>query len=233
MNMKYDHHLPADIEQASMRMIAAELKERGIAISDENKAVVMRAIHATADFDYAENLVFTPGAVLQGIDALSKGIALITDTNMALAGVNKNALSALSCHAVCYMAEPHIAEAARTNRTTRAAASMAYGACEYPKAVFAVGNAPTALIKLAELIKDGLRPSLVVAVPVGFVNVAESKEEIFRICGESGIPAIVAMGRKGGSNVAAAICNALLYEALGTSAASSSFPASCFRHAAV
>lgn len=228
--MKYEHHLPADIEQASMRMIAAELKKRGIAISDENKAVVMRAIHATADFDYAENLAFTPGAVLQGIDALSKGVALITDTNMALAGVNKKALDVLSCHAVCYMAEPHIAEAARSGKTTRAAASMAYGAYEYPKAVFAVGNAPTALIKLAELIEGGLRPSLVVAVPVGFVNVVESKEEIFRVCDEFGIPAIVAMGRKGGSNVAAAICNALLYEALGSSVASSSFHASRSRH---
>lgn len=225
--MKYEHHLPADIEQASMRMIAAEFGKRGIAVSEENRAVVMRAIHATADFDYAENLVFTLDAVKHGIAALSKGAALITDTDMALAGVNKKALDVLSCHAVCYMAKPHIAEAARTNETTRAAASVAYGACEYPKAVFAVGNAPTALIKLAELIEDGLRPSLVVAVPVGFVNVVESKEEILRVCRKYSIPAIVAMGRKGGSNVAAAICNALLYAASGLSVASSSFHASC------
>lgn len=213
--MKYEHRLPADIEQASMRMILAELKERGIAIPEEHKAVVMRAIHTTADFDYAENLAFTPDAVLRGIAALSRGVTLITDTNMALAGVNKNALDTLHCHAVCYMADTHIAEAARKNETTRAAVSMVYGASEYPEAVFAVGNAPTALIKLTELIEGGLRPSLVVAVPVGFVNVVESKEGIFRVCGECGVPAIVAMGRKGGSNVAAAICNALLYEASG------------------
>lgn len=211
--MKYPHVLPADIERTSMQIIGEELKKRGLRIPSENEAVVKRVIHTTADFDYGDNIRFTPNVVAKGIAAFSAGAVIITDTNMALAGISKPTLEKLSCSAVCYMAEKQIAEAAKEQGMTRAAASMIYGAQEHPKAIFAVGNAPTALIKLSEMIGEGLRPSLIIAVPVGFVNVVESKEEIFEVCSRYDVPVIAAMGRKGGSNVAAAICNALLYSA--------------------
>ena len=134
---------------------------------------------------------------------------------MALSGLSKPSLQKLGCEAFCFMADPGVAAAAKENGTTRAVASMEYAAERYPGAVFAVGNAPTALFKLAELMEGGLRPALVIAVPVGFVNVVEGKEEILRACREYEVPAIVARGRKGGSTVAAAILNALLYEAAG------------------
>ena len=111
------------------------------------------------------------------------------------------------------MSDPAVAAAAKEAGTTRAVAAMHKAAQEYPRAVLAVGNAPTALLAIAEEIENGLRPALVIGVPVGCVNVVESKERLFAICGQYGVPAIVAMGRKGGSNVAAAICNALLYQA--------------------
>jgi precorrin-8X/cobalt-precorrin-8 methylmutase len=201
---------PADIENESMRIISAELKERGIEIPGNFEAVVKRVIHATADFEYAKSLTFVCG---KSIDLHQKTI--ITDTNMALSGLSKPSLQKLGCEAFCFMADPGVAAAAKENGTTRAVASMEYAAERYPGAVFAVGNAPTALFKLAELMEGGLRPALVIAVPVGFVNVVEGKEEILRACREYEVPAIVARGRKGGSTVAAAILNALLYEAAG------------------
>lgn len=211
--MKYEHRLPADIEKTSMEIIAAELEARSVNIKEENRAVILRVIHTTADFDYSENLTFTPDAVKRGIRALKDAKTVITDTNMALSGISKPSLKKLSCEAVCFMAQPEIAQRAKECGTTRAAVSMEYASSLYPDGVFAVGNAPTALIKLAELIENGLRPSLIVGVPVGFVNVVESKEALFETCIKYDIPAIVAMGRKGGSNVAASICNALLYSA--------------------
>ena len=208
------HVLPADIERTSMGIITGDLQERGIVIPDENAAVVRRVIHTTADFDYAENLHFTEGAVSRAVTKLAAGGAvIITDTNMALSGVSKPSLKKLDAQAFCFMAEPEIEKQAKEQGSTRAVASMAYGAARYPDALFAIGNAPTALLKLEELIEDGLRPSLIIGVPVGFVNVVESKERIFAVCQKYGIPAIVAFGRKGGSNVAAAISNALLYTA--------------------
>ena len=201
---------PAEIENESMRIISAELKERGIEIPGNCEAVVKRVIHATADFEFAKTLTFVCGKCM---DLHRKTI--ITDTNMALSGLSKPSLQKLDCKAFCFMADPGVAAAAKENGTTRAVASMEYAAERYPGAVFAVGNAPTALFKLAELMEGGLRPALVIAVPVGFVNVVEGKEEILRACREYEVPAIVARGRKGGSTVAAAILNALLYEAAG------------------
>ena len=191
---------PAEIENESMRIISAELKERGIEIPGNCEAVVKRVIHATADFEFAKTLTFVCGKCM---DLHRKTI--ITDTNMALSGLSKPS----------FMADPGVAAAAKENGTTRAVAAMEYAAERYPGAVFAVGNAPTALFKLAELMECGLRPALVIAVPVGFVNVVEGKEEILRACRKYEVPAIVARGRKGGSTVAAAILNALLYEAAG------------------
>ena len=201
---------PADIENESMRIISAELKEQGIEIPGNCEAVVKRVIHATADFEFAKTLTFVCG---KSMDLHQKTI--ITDTNMALSGLSKPSLQKLDCKAFCFMADPGVAAAAKENGTTRAVAAMEYAAERYPGAVFAVGNAPTALFKLAELMEGGLRPALVIAVPVGFVNVVEGKEEILRACREYEVPAIVARGRKGGSTVAAAILNALLYEAAG------------------
>ena len=207
--MTPQHHLPADIERTSLSIITAELEELSLTPPPENAAVVKRVIHTTADFDYAKNLRFTPGAVAAGIAALHAGTPIVTDTNMARTGITKPGLARLGGEALCYMADPAVAAAAKAEGTTRAVASMRRAAAEHPNAVFAVGNAPTALLTLADLIEAGLRPSLIIGVPVGFVNVVESKERIIKA---AAAPYIVARGRKGGSNVAAAICNAMLYQ---------------------
>lgn len=226
----YEYVKPADIENESMRIIEEELAQRGIEIPDANLTVVKRVIHTTADFDYGETLQFTDGAVERVITALqagacaaassagsgsTAGLTFITDTNMALSGISKPSLAKLGADALCYMASEEIMREAKAAGTTRAYASMKRAAREYPKGIFVSGNAPTALIALSERIREGLRPTLVVGVPVGFVNVVESKEELFALCERHDIPAIVAFGRKGGSNVAASVCNALLYAAVG------------------
>ena len=211
--MTPQHHLPADIERTSISIITRELDELGLTPPPETAAVVKRVIHTTADFDYAKNLRFTPGAVEAAVKALQTGAVIVTDTNMALAGISRPGLAKLGCEAVCYMADPAVAEAAKQAGTTRAVAAMHRAAREHPGAILAVGNAPTALLAIAEEIEAGLRPALVIGVPVGFVNVVESKETFFAVCEQHGVPAIAAMGRKGGSNVAAAICNALVYSA--------------------
>ena len=211
--MTPQHHLPADIERTSMRIITEELAQRGLTILPENAAVVKRVIHTTADFDYAQNLQFTPGAVVAGAKAMHAGATIITDTNMALAGITKPGLAKLGGQALCFMADPAVAAAAKQAGTTRAVAAMHKAAQDYPGAVLAVGNAPTALLAIAEEIENGLRPALVIGEPVGFVNVVESKRHLFAVCEKYHVPANVAMGRKGGSNVAAAICNALVYSA--------------------
>ena len=206
--MKLEHGTPREIEGESMRIIGQELEAMGIVLPAGCEAVVKRAIHTTADFDYARSLRFTPGAVEAGVDALRAGTALVTDTNMALSGVNRGACERLGVERFCYMADPQVAERARAENTTRAA--------EHPAGIFAVGNAPTALLRLAEWMEAGkMHPALVIGAPVGFVNVVESKEQIWSVCQDMGVPAIVAMGRKGGSTVAAAVCNALLYQAAG------------------
>ena len=210
-----EHRRPADIERTSMEIITRELETRGISLEAEQAPVVRRVIHATADFDFAGTLRFTPGAVAAGAAALGKGAPIVTDTNMARAGISRPGLARLGGEVHCFMAEPAIAAAAKRNGTTRAVAALEYAAERFPGAVLAVGNAPTALLRAAELIEAGLRPPLVIGVPVGFVNVAESKERILAVCEECGVPAIVAMGRKGGSTVAAAICTALIYTAAG------------------
>ena len=211
--MTPQHHLPADIERTSISIITRELDELGLTPPPETAAVVKRVIHTTADFVYAQNLRFTPGAVQAAVRALQRGAVIVTDTNMALAGISRPGLAKLGCEAVCYMADPAVAEAAKQAGTTRAVAAMHRAAREHPGAILAVGNAPTALLTIAEEIEAGLRPALVIGVPVGFVNVVESKETLFAVCEQHGVPAIAAMGRKGGSNVAAAICNALVYSA--------------------
>lgn len=212
--METKHVLPSDIERTSMEIIGRELAQRGAALPEETAAVVKRVIHTTADFDYVENLRFTPQAVERAVEALRAGTAVVTDTNMAKAGVSKAGLKKLGSEVHCFITDSDVAAEAKERGITRAAAAMEKAAREYPGAILAVGNAPTALLALCGLIREGLRPALAVAVPVGFVNVVESKEELLAVCREYDIPCIAAMGRKGGSNVAAAICNALIYTAL-------------------
>jgi len=204
--------LPGDIERRSMQIISDELTEMGIELDPRNEAVVKRVIHTAADFDYAENLAFSDGAVDAGVAALKRGATIVTDTQMARAGVSKPALAKLGGSVECYMSDDDVAAAAKEAGTTRAVACMDKACSIEGDLIIAIGNAPTALIHLAELIEAGrIRPALVIGVPVGFVNVVVSKEIIM----DAGVPYIVACGRKGGSNVAAAICNAMLYEATG------------------
>ena len=203
MNLEYV--LPADIEKRSFEIIESELDTD---IPERIKPVVIRAIHTTADFDYAKNLYFSKNIVDKALEVLDSGAVIVTDTNMAKAGINKAALARHGCECLCFMADDDIAETAKLNGTTRAAASVDKAAKLGRPIVYAVGNAPTALVRLCEHISAGdFIPEFVIGAPVGFVNVVQSKELLI----ESGIPCIVARGRKGGSNVAAAICNALLY----------------------
>jgi precorrin-8X/cobalt-precorrin-8 methylmutase len=199
------HVLPADIEAASMSIIEAELPHP---LDPVLAPVIKRVIHTTADFDYADTLVFSAGVVDRALEALGKGATIVTDTMMAQAGINKAALAAVGGRTRCFMADAETAELARANGTTRAAAAMDRAVGLPGPVIFAIGNAPTALIRLHELIGRGrVHPALVIGVPVGFVNVVAAKELIMA----AGVPHIVNRGRKGGSNVAAAILNALLY----------------------
>lgn len=198
---------PFDIEKRSFEMITELLGGR--VLDPENELVVKRVIHTTADFDYVDNLCFSEHAVAKGIEALRSGCDIVTDTQMARSGINKSILGQLGGEVHCFMSDPEIAQEAQARGVTRAAVSMEHAAALKKPCIFAVGNAPTALFALSDLIRAGkLNPALVIGVPVGFVNVVESKEQIM---GEN-VPFIVAKGRKGGSNVAAAICNAMLYQ---------------------
>lgn len=208
-----EHIRPADIERRSMEIITAELNARGITLPAENAPIIKRVIHTTADFDYVEHLFFTPDAVQKGIAALLRGETIVTDTNMALSGVSKPGLSKLGGQAVCFMADPEVAAEAKRRGTTRAVVSAETASRAYPGCIYAVGNAPTALFEIVRRMDEGFCPSLVIGVPVGFVNVVEAKETLREACLERGIPAIIAMGRKGGSTVVAAILNALIYQA--------------------
>ena len=198
---------PMDIEKRSFAIITELLGDRKL--DPENELVIKRVIHTSADFDYADNLVFSEHAVQKGIEALRGGCDIVTDTQMAKAGINKTILGKLGGEVHCFMSDPDVAAEAKERGVTRAIVSMERAGKLQKPCIFAIGNAPTALISLHEQIEAGnLHPALIIGVPVGFVNVVESKEMILA----SQVPYIVARGRKGGSNVAAAICNALLYQ---------------------
>lgn len=207
----YEQVLPGDIEKRSFEIISRELGERRL--KAENEAVIKRVIHTTADFDYADTLVFSPHVVNNTVEILRQGgVTLVTDTRMAFSGVNKPTLAKLGGQIHCFMADEDVARMAKQQGTTRAVASMDKARMLSGNLIFAIGNAPTALIRLYELIGEGrIKPKLIIGAPVGFVNVVEAKELIM----QTEIPYIVARGRKGGSNVAAAIVNALLYQATG------------------
>ncbi|MCL1913053.1 MAG: precorrin-8X methylmutase [Eubacteriaceae bacterium] len=199
---------PMEIENRSFEIISSELE--GKEFKKENANILKRVIHTSADFDYADNLFFSEGVVASAQNTLRNGAAIITDTQMGSSGINKRAAAKLGCEVLCFVDSPEVAQIAKESGHTRSREAVDYAARTVAgPLVFAVGNAPTALIRICELVEAGvLDPALVIAVPVGFVNVVESKELVLSLKA----PHIVARGRKGGSNVAAAIVNALMYE---------------------
>ncbi len=206
MKIELENVKPMEIESRSFELITEELGDTPLVPGTE--LIVKRCIHTSADFDYAENLCFSEQAVEKAIDAIKNGACIVTDTQMAKAGINKKALARYGGEVYCFMSDDDVAKTAKENETTRATASMDKAAQLKKSLIFAIGNAPTALVRLYELIEEGkLNPELIIGVPVGFVNVVQSKELIM----EADVPYIVAKGRKGGSNIAACICNALLY----------------------
>lgn len=200
---------PSDIEKTSFDILSKELAAKGIYLEGDKAPIIKRCIHTSADFEYAQTLEFSEGVVAKAKELIRGGAHLVTDTNMALSGINKRALLEYGCEAHCFMADEKIAKMAKERGCTRAAMSMEYASNLDGSVIFVIGNAPTALVALCDLIDKGLfRPDLVIGVPVGFVNVEVAKEMMM----ERGVPYIINRGRKGGSNVAAAICNAILYD---------------------
>ncbi|MBQ8189906.1 MAG: precorrin-8X methylmutase [Lachnospiraceae bacterium] len=206
---RIEHLLPEEIEKRSFEIIGEELKQRGILLPKEQEAITKRVIHTSADFDYTSTLTFSEGAVEIAKQLILSGADIVTDTNMALSGINKKTLASFGGEAHCYMADETVARLAKERGSTRAAISMELASKLEKPVIFVIGNAPTALIQLYEMMQESTwKPAFIIGVPVGFVNVEVSKELIM----ETDVPYIVNRGRKGGSNVAAAICNALLYE---------------------
>lgn len=209
LKSKIERLLPEEIEKRSFEIITEELRQRGISLPAEQEMITKRVIHTSADFDYANTMTYSENAVSIAKDLLKNGADIVTDTNMALSGINKKALAKLGGCAHCFMADEDVASIAKKRGLTRAVVSMEKAANIEKPVIFAVGNAPTALIQLYEMMQErNWRPAFVIGVPVGFVNVEVAKELIM----ETEVPYIINRGRKGGSNVAAAICNALLYE---------------------
>ena len=211
--MELEHVKPMDIEKRSFEIITAELEAMGIELPEDQAPITKRCIHTSADFDYAKNMVFSDHAIEAAKKAILNGAKIVTDTNMAKSGINKTKLAMFGGEVLCFMSDADVAKAAKENGSTRAVASMEK-ACDLEDGmIIAIGNAPTALIRLYELIQEGkIRPALVIGVPVGFVNVEYSKELFMT---QSQVPYIIGAGRKGGSNIAACIVNALLYQLSG------------------
>ena len=208
MKVELQRVAPAEIEQRSMEIISGEMGPNDF--TQEQLPIVKRCIHTSADFDYARNLTFSEGAVEKAKEAIRHGASIVTDTQMARSGINKRVLEQYGGQVYCFMSDTDVAEEAKRAGTTRAVASMEKACALEEDLIFAIGNAPTALIRLYELIREGrIAPKLVIGAPVGFVNVVQSKEQILTL---KDTPYIVARGRKGGSNIAACICNALLYQ---------------------
>lgn len=199
---------PEQIETESFRIIEAEIGEHPWSAIEW--PVVRRVIHASADFDYARSMLFSPDAVLSAVAALRRGRGLVTDTTMALAGISKPRLERFGISASCFVADPDVAREAGSQGITRSILAMRKGAADSGNGVFVIGNAPTALFEMVRLIRAGLRPDLIIGLPVGFVGAAESKEMLLQEAAGFGVPFITNRGRKGGSNIAAAVVNALL-----------------------
>lgn len=207
MKIELENVKPREIETRSFEIITQELGDRKL--PEDQELIIKRCIHTSADFDYADNLCFSENAVKKAMDAIKGGACIVTDTQMAKSGINKRALARYGGEVFCFMSDEDVAAQAKENGTTRATASMDKAASLKRPLIFAIGNAPTALVRLYELIEEEkIRPELIIGVPVGFVNVVQSKELIM----QTDVPYIVARGRKGGSNIAACIVNALLYK---------------------
>lgn len=208
MNTQIEYVRPDEIEKRSFEIIGRELEQRGIVLDAVQEPVTKRVIHTTADFDYADTLVYSENAVEKARNLIKNGAHIVTDTNMAKAGINKKRLAGYGGEVHCFMADEDVAAEAKSRGVTRATVSMERAAALHRPVIFAIGNAPTALISLHEMMQEGVfAPAFIIGVPVGFVNVEAAKELII----QSDVPHIVNRGRKGGSNVAAAICNALVY----------------------
>lgn len=206
--MKIEHVRPEEIEKRSFEILTEELAEMGIVLDGDTAPVIKRCIHTSADFDYAKTLKFSDDSVNIIRELIKSGANIVTDTNMALTGINKKELAKYGCEIRCYMAEEDVAKEAKERQVTRATVSMERAMATGKPTIFVVGNAPTALITLYDMYeKNEYKPAFVIGVPVGFVNVVAAKELILG----SDIPYIINQGRKGGSNVAAAIVNAILY----------------------
>lgn len=209
MKKRIECILPQDIEKRSFEIITEELERQGISLPEEQEPITKRVIHTSADFEYAATMTYSENVIPIAHKLIQSGADIVTDTNMALAGINKKSLAKHGGAAYCFMADPKVAAIAKERQVTRAAVSMEFASRLEKPVIVAVGNAPTALIALHEMITKKIwRPALIIGVPVGFVNVVGAKELIM----ETDVPYIVNRGRKGGSNVAAAICNGLLYE---------------------
>ena len=209
MKIELENVKPRDIERRSFEIITEELGEKNAQLIPGTELIVKRCIHTSADFDYADNLCFSEDVVNKALEALKAGESIVTDTRMAWSGINKKTLNRLGGEAYCFMSDDDVAAAAKERGITRAAVCMEKAATLPGHPIIAVGNAPTALVRLREMIDEGqISPSLIIGVPVGFVNVVQSKELVME---QDKVPYIVAKGRKGGSNIAACICNALLY----------------------
>ncbi len=197
-----------EIEKRSFEIISQELAARNITLPPDQELITKRVIHTSADFEYVDTLKYSKDAVAKAKDLIAAGADIVTDTNMALSGINKKMLAKFGGQVHCFMADETVAKFAKERKTTRAAVSMEMASKIEKPVIFAVGNAPTALIQLYEMMQQGIyKPAFVIGVPVGFVNVEAAKELIM----ETDVPFIVNKGRKGGSNIAAAICNALIY----------------------
>ncbi len=197
---------PEEIEEESFRIIDAEAGDHGWPRAEWQ--IVRRAIHTSADFEYAQSMVLSEGVVEKAVAALKSGAGIVTDTNMALSGISKHRLAPLGCRVTCHVADPDVATLAQSAGITRSIAAMRKGVANPDNRIFVIGNAPTALFELLRLIETGaVKPALIIGLPVGFVGAEESKNAL--ASGSHDIPFITNIGRKGGSNVAAAVVNAL------------------------
>ncbi|CFR04751.1 cobalt-precorrin-8X methylmutase [Yersinia frederiksenii] len=202
---------PQEIERNSFAIIGdiiAHERPDYVFVSEMHEAVIKRVIHTTADFDWLDILHFSPEVLSRIVEAISRGCTLYTDTTMAMSGINKTLLQQMGCECRCYISDSRVVESAPKLGITRSMAAVDIALAEPGEKLFVFGNAPTALFRLLE---RQAAPVAVIGVPVGFVGAAESKDALV----ESDLPCIAALGRKGGSNVAAAIINAILYQLRG------------------
>ena len=198
--------VPHKIEEKSFEIITEELGAK--TFPEDIGKIIKRIIHTTADFQYADITEISPGAIDAAKAAIKAGAHIITDTKMSMAGINKSKLEEFGCRVDCLISHEDVIETAKQRGITRAMAAMEKAVSDKNNKIFVIGNAPTALFQLKEYIEKGLvRPEMVIGVPVGFVGAAESKEAFSKL----DIPYIITKGRKGGSTVAAAIVNAILY----------------------